>query len=412
MQDQINEVLELAKSISSQSAERNEIVDQLVKRLETMETETIQKAAVETEFEELKKQLADIQEQQMNIQLKGNINMSEITKSVNANEIVLKAIHGAEMGEDILTKANGMAVADADSAGVTVRTQYEQGVIRQAVEQSPFVSLISKFTSKNEDFRRIIEVGEYGSAWGEEDALNAGGQAGTAVAGYKEVRAVCGELTARPYVTSRILHDSDLNILAEVQNGVARAWARDLPRALLLGDGVKKPKGLLTFRAVAEKAKEDGARLHTAVQEIEVALADVAKVAMVDAIENLLVTLNSNYHSGASLMMHPRIYTELLKIRDTQGRSYLRPEVAQGTAMTLMGYPVVLNYDMPAAFKAGDVAIVFGDFAEAFGMVSVEGLTMIMDPYSKKPNVEFLHTQRFGSVQGNLSAVKFLTIKA
>ncbi|MFM5339397.1 phage major capsid protein [Aeromonas veronii] len=406
MNEQIQELLQLVKQIDGPMKEK---IDALVAQIEAIKGETAQKEEVEA----IKSQLNELKEHQLNLEIKGNLNMTTDNQNINVFELIVKAMSETEHGHDVLTKANGYTNADADSAGNSVRAKYETEILRPVKQRSPFLRLIGSVSAKNEKYTRTIATGDFATNWANENTTNSGSAANTAVNAFKQVTGVYGELIAAPFVTSRILHDSDFDIMGEVQRGVTDKFARVLPDAMLNGDGSNKPKGLLLYRDAVEGLKDDTTRRYDVVQETQVLatkwLSDT-KVTL-DAIEDFIATLHSSYQPNSKFLMHPTVWASLLKLRATDNKGLLRESVGNGVPPTLAGFEVVTDFSMPSASTAGTVVIAFGDFASAFTLVEVQGMTMIADPYKVKGNIELYHSQRFGSLIGDLQAVKFLTLK-
>lgn len=402
MNEEIQALLELTKSLPTDVAQKFET---LTKSLDTSKAEA--KAEVET----LKAQLAEVIEKQLNIETKGILNMSAETqtKALDLNAVLVKGIREAGQGEDVITKGvNGMSTTDTDSAGVTVRN-YQGEMVRPLFTQSNAVGLFPAMNVKNEKFTRLVAVGDYGFGWGTEDYENKTSRGNTSVGGFKEVKGAYGELWANPFVTNRVIHDSEIDILGEVQRGVQSAFARAIPHAILKGDGVNKPKGLFTYRDEVESLKADGERRHDVAQHF---IAD-AKKFMVDAkytfdfLQGVIDGTNVGYLAGAKFLMNQSTYSRLLGLADAQGHSFLREKMAVDGDKTLLGFGVVVD---PAVDSTG-VVISFGDHGAAMTMLNVEGLSVIADPYKVKGNIELFHSMRFGTIQGDLQAVKFVVLK-
>ncbi len=402
MNEEIQALLELTKSLPSDVAQKFET---LTKSIDASTAEA------KTEIETLKAQLSEVIEKQLNLETKGILNMSAETqiKALDLNEVLIKGIREAGKGEDVITKGvNGMSITDADSAGVTVRG-YQGEMIRPLFTQSNAVSLFPVMDVKNEKFTRLVAVGDYGVGWGTEDYENKTSRGNTSVGGFKEVKGTYGELWANPFVTGRIIHDSAEDIIGEVQRGVRSAFARAIPHAILKGDGVNKPRGLFTYRDDVESLKADGERRHDVAQQF---VPDAKKFLSeakytFDFLQSVIDSTNVGYLAGAKFLMNQATFSRLLGLADAQGHSFLREKMSVDADKTLLGFPVVVD---PAVDSTG-VVISFGDHSAAMTMLNVEGLSVVADPYKVKGNIELFHSMRFGTIQGDLQAVKFVVLK-
>ena len=73
----------------------------------------------------------------------------------------------------------------------------------------------------------------------------------------------------------------------------------------------------------------------------------------------------------------------------------------------LLGYGIKTSAGMPTV-AANSYSIVFGDFDKAVTIVLRPGLYVVRDPYSKKPNVEFIFVKRYGLMLRHSEGVKLL----
>ena len=74
-------------------------------------------------------------------------------------------------------------------------------------------------------------------------------------------------------------------------------------------------------------------------------------------------------------------------------------------AIQLLGAPVVLFADMAAA-GAGNLILAYGDFRQAYRIYRRRGLSVLRDPFTNKPFVNFYVTQRTGGGSFNTEAIK------
>ena len=86
-----------------------------------------------------------------------------------------------------------------------------------------------------------------------------------------------------------------------------------------------------------------------------------------------------------------------------------QPSIAEATPSTLLGYPVILDDDMPV-LKEGtkSASVAFGDFYSGYQIVDRQGLKILRDPYTSKPFVEFYASKRTGGAVVDFDAIKIL----
>ena len=75
----------------------------------------------------------------------------------------------------------------------------------------------------------------------------------------------------------------------------------------------------------------------------------------------------------------------------------------------LMGYPVLINEDMPDV-AANAYAMAFGDFAAGYTIAERPDVRVLRDPFSAKPHVLFYALKRVGGDVSDYAAIKLLKI--
>ena len=97
------------------------------------------------------------------------------------------------------------------------------------------------------------------------------------------------------------------------------------------------------------------------------------------------------------------------KLRDADERSLFQWD---GTMpATLAGEPYALFEDMPD-IDANAFPIAYGDLSAAYQIVDREGLMVMRDPYSSKPNVQFYGLKRVGGGIKQFEAIKLIKMEA
>ncbi|MGI2107338.1 phage major capsid protein [Shewanella frigidimarina] len=351
---------------------------------------------LQTKNAELNEALSDLQEQVANLEVKGTYSMDAQTKTFDLNA-ELKSLTAANPSRDILAK--GLTTADQASAGITIRTTYEAGIIKPLREMSPFLSLCSHKVVPSEDFKRLVRINGAEMRWGGENVAN-GAIGNTGVQGYAEVQGTYGKAEAHPFVTNEMLHDSAFDLQAELSEAVLEEIAVGVNDAALNGDGVKKPKGLLAHI---------GGAAHESFEQLTVGAAGKLPVATKDILKQLRAiqrALKTGYRQGAVWVMNEEMRDELAGYVYTDGRSIINDDVTEAPEGRLLGRSIVVDSAMPAG------TIVYGDVARGFTFLSIEGMTVLPNPYLAPGNTQFYHSMRVGTIVGDVQAVKIVTIKA
>jgi HK97 family phage major capsid protein len=205
------------------------------------------------------------------------------------------------------------------------------------------------------------------------------------------------EIYAKPKITQTLLDDTVFDVESWLARKVGSKFSRKQNTAFILGDGIKQPRGVLTYPAGSGH------------KQIEQIVSGNATALTGDGIIALTGSLKEAYLANATFLMNRATLTQLRTLKDGQGNYLWQPNYQLGLAQTLVGYPIRTGEDMPTV-AAGALPIAFGDFREAYLIVDRQGVRVLRDPYSSKPFVEFYHTARVGGDVVNFEAIKLQKI--
>ena len=193
------------------------------------------------------------------------------------------------------------------------------------------------------------------------------------------------ELYAKPKITQKILDDAAINVEDWIVDKVSQKMKRIEDQAFILGDGEGKPRGFLTYETGATprfgrlqhiKTGEDGGFGEEGAAPL---------FAMVDS-------LKTEYLSQAVWIMSRSALSAIRQIKDPATGHYLwQPSLSEHGPSTLMGYPVHVTDAMPSLKKGtASASVAFGHFGEGYQIVERPDISVLRDPYSSKPFVEFV----------------------
>jgi HK97 family phage major capsid protein len=213
------------------------------------------------------------------------------------------------------------------------------------------------------------------------------------------------EVYANPAVSQSLLDDSAINLADFLTGEISDEFAIQEGTAFLNGTGVTMPRGLLTYDIVAAA---DADRPFGRFQYVPGG--DPFVAAGADALKTLVFTLKAKYRLGASWMMNSLTASVVATFKDGEGR-YLWVPALNATPGTLLGYPVVIDEGMPDV-ASNAFPIAFGDFKRGYMIVDREGVRILRDPLTNKPNVLFYATKRVDGQALDSNAIKFLKVAA
>lgn len=215
------------------------------------------------------------------------------------------------------------------------------------------------------------------------------------------------ELYAMPEATAKLLEDANVDVGLWLANKVADKMTRMENTAFVLGNGVGKPRGFLTY-AIAQTA--DSARADKTLEYVKTG-ADGAFVAAPnggDCLIDLVHKLKTAYRGGARFVMNRKTVGAVRKLKDSQGQYLWLPSMTQSQPATLLGYGISEFEDMPD-MAADSLSIAFGDFREGYLIVDRAGIRVIRDELTNKPFIRFYTVKRVGGGVVNFDSIKLLS---
>jgi HK97 family phage major capsid protein len=180
--------------------------------------------------------------------------------------------------------------------------------------------------------------------------------------------------------------------------------ARTENNAFLLGNGVNKPKGWLTYAAgiPARTSVKD----YRKVRQINSGAAGAFAAANPgDKIIDLIAAIPSAVRAGSKFVANPLTIAELRKLKDGDGNYLFIPDFSKNPNGSVLGYGIEELSDMPD-LAANSLSLAFGNWAEFYEIKDhTVGTRVLRDPYTGKPYVQFYTTKRVGGDVVNVQAV-------
>ena len=202
-------------------------------------------------------------------------------------------------------------------------------------------------------------------------------------------------LAARPQISSEELADARIDVASFLQNDVAAEFAEMEGTAFINGNGVDKPEGVLQASGL---------------QNIDSG-SNTAFTA--DNLIDLAHNIKEPYIPNGVFMLNR---TTVGYIRKFAGNDnfYWQPSLGLDNPPTILGHRYFMTPTMAATssgnFSQNDVAVLFGDFGKGYNIVDRLGMTVLVDPYTQKPFVEYYFRKRVGGQVVQPEAISKLTI--
>lgn len=299
---------------------------------------------------------------------------------------------GQDMGLRELEGKAMSTLSDPDG-GYMVAVPMSDRIVQYIFESTPMRELAGQVSISTRAYPGMYDNDEADAGWvGETESRP---ETKTPQLGQFEIPV--HEIYAKPKITQTLLDDNAFDVESWLARKVGAKFSRKQNTAFIVGDGMKKPRGILTYPAGSNH------------KQIEQVVSGNAAALTGDGIILLVGSLKEAYLSNASFLMKRSTLTQIRTLKDGQGNYLWQPNYQLGLAQTLVGYPIRTGEDMPAV-ASGSLPVAFGDFREAYLIVDRQGVRVLRDPYSSKPFVEFYHTARVGGDVVNFEALKLQKI--
>ena len=221
-------------------------------------------------------------------------------------------------------------------------------------------------------------------------------------------------LYANPDATQDEIDDAFVDIGALLIEDVGDKFARVEGTAFVAGTGVGQPRGFATYplQAAATAVTKDNwgnFRSRNSGATDTFPTTDTTEQAMIDLIHDL----KEPYLPNARWYMNRSILAQIRKITIANvGYIFMGNFREDSPFGDIMGYPVSTLPDMNAerGTGTGDYPIAaFGDMRSTYRVYDRQGIRILLDPYTAKPNVSFYCTRRLGGDVVNFDSLVFLS---
>lgn len=304
------------------------------------------------------------------------------------------------------SEAKAMSVQSDPDGGYTVLPEVERTIDMTVRDISPMRQAAQVIQIGTDRYKKPMNVHGTNSGWVGETGARTETASSTLQMGEFPVF----ELYAMPSATQQVLDDSFFNVEQFIADEVALEFAVQEGNAFLLGDGVLRPRGLLTYNTAADSGAGvtwgSIGRINTgASAAFKTRSGDVNPA---DDLITLQYRLKPAYRAGAAYMMNKLVLGAVRIMKDGQGNFVGGHRLTDnGIVDTVFGRPVVEAEDMPN-LGASSLSIAYGDFRRAYLIVDRIGIRVLRDPFTAKPYVLFYTTKRVGGGVQNFEAVKLL----
>jgi len=319
------------------------------------------------------------------------VDLEEVKGYCKAFDVYLrkddKGLQGAEV--------KAMSVGSDPDGGYMVTPTIGQIITGVQFESSPIRQLADVQTISSDAYEAPRDDDEAAAGWvGEQEDRT---ETGTPKVGIQRIPV--HELYANPKVTQKLLEDNAWNIESWLGNKIGDKFGRTESTAFVVGNGIKKPRGFLTYASGTYVAGGSG--------KIEQVTAGTAGAIGWDDLINVMTALKEFYLNGAVWLMQRSTVGKAMLLKDGEGRYIWQQNQQLGKPSILLGHEVRQAADMNPVGN-GALPVAFGNFKMGYMIVDRIGVSTLRDPFTAKPFVQFYTRKRVGGDVTNFEANKLL----
>jgi len=304
--------------------------------------------------------------------------------------------HGREAE---LKSVSGAVAADG---GFAVPREIDALISMQLKTISPIRAISQVVQTGSAGYRKLVTAGGSASGWVSEVAV----RPETTTPKFNEIAPPMGELYANPAASQAMLDDADFDIEAWLASEIAMEFARAEGAAFVSGTGTNQPRG---FLSAPTAATSDAVRPFGTLQFLASGNASAFDASPELKLIDLVHSLKAGHRQGAVFVMNSKTLATVRKFKAADGTFLWQPGLLEGAPARLLGYPVIEAEDMPDV-AAGTLPIAFGNFKAGYLIAERKATTILRDPFTNKPFVNFYATKRVGGQVLDSDAIKLLKI--
>lgn len=288
-----------------------------------------------------------------------------------------------------------LVVGSDPDGGYFVSPEKSAEIVKKIFETSPLRAHASSITIGSDAYEFLSNDSQPTASW-------AGEQTTRSVSTTSQVlknRIQAEELTCLPQASQKLLEDAAVDVEAWHRDEVSELFVRKENTGFFSGTGVLQPRGLLTYTA------------GTGSGQIEQVVSGISAGITADSLVELQFALFEAYQPNARFFAARATFKYIRKLKDGEGRYLwaLEGDLKSGYMQTILGKPAHWMSDMEA-IGASSLSVAYGDFKAGYLIVDRLGISILRDPYSNKPYVQFYTRKRVGGGVKQYQAIKLLKL--
>lgn len=308
--------------------------------------------------------------------------------------------------------------------GYWILPEYSPTEVSRIFETSPMMQLCNVAPTSSDIYRAIIN-----------DNLAASG----GWVGETEVRVVTDtgrigeldiplhEIFAQPQASLRILEDAKFDIVSFIQRKSRQTIELIRNAAFLVGNGSKKPRGILNYPSWTGGPVEFGNEANYTREALEIIKSGEDGEFTYNGLVNIQTSLLEEYQPNATWLTTRQSWAKLLQIKDNQGRPLIQLQnlLQTGASKIVLGNPLRIAAPATAPLRplqpegggmplpaVGAKALIYGDFREGYTIPERSGYYTITDMITEKQYVKYYVRTRLGGALSSYQSLKVHQLSA
>lgn len=225
---------------------------------------------------------------------------------------------------------------------------------------------------------------------------------------YATIEIPAEEMEIEPWFYNSALDDVDFDLFSDIVSEAGIGFGEGEGVAFVSGDGVKKPRGFLSYDTVANSGYAWGKVGYIASGGAGAFAASNPG----DQIITLQHSLKATYRNGSTMLMNDSTLAKVRQMKDGSGNFYLfNPDATGKFPGFVLGTPVEIDDNMPD-IAADSFSIAYANFKRAYRIVDRTGIALIRDNITEKGTTKFNFRKRVGGGIKHFEAIKLMKFAA
>lgn len=311
-------------------------------------------------------------------------------------------------GESRLTDAErrALSVGTDPQGGYVVTPDTTGRIVKRLFETSPMRQFAASQPISSDALEGAVDLEEASVGWVSELGSRTASASPNVPVPW---RIPVHEAYSMPKISQKNLEDAAIDLSAWHAAKTADKLTRLFNAAFVTGNGVGKPRGFASYTtaATADGSRSWGVFEHIATGSNGSFGTDPNGV---NKLLDLIHAMKDGHAAAAAFFCNRTTLGAVRQLTDASsaGKYVFVPSFQAAAPDTLLGYPIHKLQDMATYTTTDALAIAFGDMLETYQIVDRLGITVLVDPYTAKPYVQFYTRARVGGDALQFDAMKFL----